>query len=188
MPKWGISSLFIYNIIVMSANQMTVKTFFYSLQILFFAMIAGLVLFAIVAYYLNMTEQGAKDPSLNGMFYFIVPSTLVLGIIGGQYLSNAKFQAAKEAPNLSAKLEGFRTGMILRYATIEGPGMLAIVAYLLTNNFLYLVIGLAGILFFLRHQPTKDRAIEVLDLDSSERATLNNDDAKLQISSSSNSF
>ena len=166
----------------MSNQQMTVKAFFSGLQIIFLAMISGLVLFSIVTYYLNLTGQGAKDPSLDNIFYFIVPLTLVMGIIGGQYLSNAKFQGAKAASSLSAKLEEFRTGMILRYATIEGPSLLAIIAYMLTNNFLYFVIGLAGILFFLRHQPTKDRAIDILELDSSERATLNNDNATLDIS------
>jgi hypothetical protein len=161
----------------MSMNniQQTVKSYFMALQIVYFALIAGQLIFAFLSFYLIRSGLfDGEQAELRNIFIYIVP----VFVVGGLFISHLLFKSflnnAKGKISLYEKLTYYRSALIIRYALLEGPSFFAIVVYLLTGDYLFL--GMSGliVLIFFTLKPSVERAINDLELNSEETRRINN--------------
>ena len=159
----------------MNTTQQTVKSYFLALQIVFYALIAGQLIFAFLTFYLiRLGLFDGEQAELRNIFIFIVP----VFVIGGLFISHLLFKSflnnAKGKISLYEKLTYYRSALIIRYALLEGPSFFAIVVYLLTGDYLFL--GMSGliVLVFFTLKPSVERAINDLELNSEETRRINN--------------
>jgi hypothetical protein len=54
------------------------------------------------------------------------------------------------------KLSGFQTALIIKYALLEGPALIGIVAFNNNGNLLYLIISGILLLYLIIQRPTND--------------------------------
>lgn len=152
--------------------QQTSAQYFRTIRILQLALVAGQVVFAGISLLLTKDGPLATDAGLMPIFNMIVPALTIAGIAGSMVLFRTKVNQARSEPELTAKMAGYRAALILKYAMLEGPSLVAIIAYLLTGQLLYLAAPVIMIILTLVPRSDKDTAIKDLELDYNEQAKL----------------
>lgn len=164
----------------METNPMTSKAYFRALTIVYFALIAGQVLFVFLSLFLIQTGQlGDGGNELRNIFLFIVPLFAFGGILGSNIMFKKGLSEAKSKKGLLDKLNFYRSALIVRYALLEGPSFFSIVVYLLTGDLLFLGIAAFIIVIFLIIKPSPEKAINDLELSHEEKQVLYDDDGIL---------
>lgn len=155
----------------------TSKSYFKSLSILFYAMAAGQLIFAIIAFYLRgQGEMGAEDPEL-GQLFLIVGAGLILATqIASRFISNKRLESIRKL-ELRSKMTQYRGLFILRLAMLEGPALFFLVTYLVTGYLWLLVLGMGMLILFLSYYPSINKVVNELELDASERKQIENPEA-----------
>jgi len=143
--------------------------FFKQLDIIFFGLISGQLMFFLVVFYMQF--QGiltfTLDPAVKAMFSFAVVA--VIGFIPlGYFLYGAKCKQSLNLNTLDEKLILYRTATMLRLMLFESGGFISLIAYFLTGSNQYVVLlGIVLIAFFI-NKPSKHRAISDLQLNEQE--------------------
>jgi hypothetical protein len=164
----------------MEAGKQTPGEYFKMITVLHYAMLMGQVIFGIVAFYIVSGGQIAENGSqLNDTFRVIVPLMIMGGLTASWYFTRTRIEAMPAKSGLIEKLVQYRTVFIIKLALLEAPSLLAIVAFLLTGNFLYLALAGLVILVFVINRPTKFKIANELKLDQEERALIDDPNARL---------
>lgn len=90
-------------------------------------------------------------------------------LLFSSYYFRFNLKSIRKKSNIEAKLNLYRSAVIVRYALLEGPGLLAIVSYLLTANTTYILLALVVIAYLYVVLPTKGKVILDLEIDQSEQ-------------------
>jgi hypothetical protein len=147
------------------------KTFFKTLSIIFFALLTGQVLFALVVFSLakhpHFTLTADNDP-----LFFISPILTISSAIAGIFVSRQIIAKLAEKETLAQKLAGYQTAIIIRAALSEGPAMLCIVSFMMRENFLFLVIAGLNILYFISFRPSRRKMEEDLNLSYEDKVEM----------------
>ncbi|RKD85082.1 hypothetical protein [Mangrovibacterium diazotrophicum] len=164
----------------METEKQTTQGYFTAIRIVHLALMGGIVFFSAISYVLQLNGfESSSDEEFNR---FLAPVVGVF-VIGAAFASQIVFkQRLKECvskPSLQEKLMLYRAALILKFALIEGPSFMAVVAYLLTGNLLYLgVVGLLLILFLI-YRPSKEQTILDLELNMNDRRLLDDPDTRI---------
>lgn len=137
------------------------------------ALIVGQLFFLAVAIYLVIeTGAGFGDASLGEIFIYIIPLFAATCIGASYFVFKGKLNKLKESPSLEQKLIEYRSAQIIRWALLEGPSFLAIIAFLLTGQFLFVGIVAVIIMFFIPTFPSAARFDNDLELTWEEKKLL----------------
>lgn len=120
------------------------------------ALLAFQMLFAIIAFaQTNRMYFGVMN--MDDQFVFIVPVLAIGGFFGGYLIFKKQKYILREKESIQERLTGYQSVLITRFVLIQGPAVLAIVAYILSGNVFFLFItGLMSVYFiFLR--PTREK-------------------------------
>lgn len=148
-------------------TTVTTKHYFKILNILFFALVAGQVLFAAVAImqrYFSDQPIAAALPGDTRFVMLLLPLITLIALAASWLLFTTKLKSVKDKTELSDRLKAYRSAQITRYAVMEAPSLLAIVAFLLTGTYLFLACAIFIILSFLYIRPTPASLIAHLQL------------------------
>lgn len=151
---------------------MTSKSYFSQLSILFFAFIAGQLIFAGVAFFLNQQGGMETDPELEDIMKILVPLAAVAAVGGSTFLAKGLLAQIPKDSSLEKKLNQYRSAFMVKMAMHEGPSLLAIVAYLLTGQILFLVVSGVIIALQFMMNPSPQKTIDELGLVGQERDIL----------------
>ena len=157
----------------MSINQQTSKEYFGSLQIIYFGLIAGPVLFGAVLLIINqLIPPNFAVNLIKDVLVYIVPFVAIGGILGSNLVFKSRLKLLKSCVSLNEKTADYRSALIVRYALLEGPSFFALVIYFLTGDVLFL--GVAGLIVavFLTIRPTMERAASDLDLNLNDKQAI----------------
>ena len=155
--------------------SLTVKSYFKTLNLIYIAMVAGQIIFGLVAYFLlQSTKFESEFPDMRDVFIYIVPIFVLGGIFGSTAVFTKTIFNARSLENLSDKLIEYRSALVMKYALLEGPSFFAIVIYLLTGDTVFL--GMAGLILmvFILNRPGIAKAEMDLALDADEKLNLEN--------------
>ncbi|MCB0535298.1 MAG: hypothetical protein H6574_10845 [Lewinellaceae bacterium] len=140
-----------------------------SLQIVFGALVAGQVITLTIFYVLPQ----ASGTALPGEGLAIrIPIVILLLLPAAFFLGRNRIEAARNLPTLKEKMMAYRTALVLRWALLEGSGLLAAVFFFLSRNTLLLAVAGVIILVFMLFVPSRERTISDLDLSTTEQAAL----------------
>jgi len=154
-------------------NQFTSKEYFNSLYIMYISLILGQVFFAIVTVFLN--QSGQISPIIVESKFTLLLVTIFsafAGIYGSNYFFRLKINMVKQTNGLYNKLVEYRSASIAKWAILEAPSFLAIVAYFLTGDMTFIIITLAIIAFLLMNRPMAEKTCLDLDLDTQHKIRL----------------
>lgn len=147
---------------------------FTSLRIVHLALLAGMIAFAIVSLILVNTGFAAVvDDSMQRIFQVACILLSALALFAGFKLFKKKIFAARNSMEAGEKrMEIYRTACILWWAMIEGPGIVAGIAFVLSGNYAFFALGVFHILALLMFAPRKANIILFLNLNGDEVARL----------------
>jgi hypothetical protein len=160
-------------------NRPSPESFLKSMSIIHLALLAGQVIFAIVAY-----AQSSKVffgiHYMDDVFMYIVPLAAIFGFIAGYGIFKKQLAALGNKSSLGEKIIGYQSALIIRYALLEGPSLLAVWAYLLNNNLFYLAVASLLIIYFIFLRPTMEKIENDLGLNFNEKIEFLGEDEMLQ--------
>lgn len=145
------------------------KELYNSIKILPLALIAGLCMISGIMIYMKQ-GQDASD-NFGGLFVIIIALIAATGFILGSFLFRKRI-ADSMGKTMIEKLVIYRQATIIRFALLEGPGILSIVLFFLSGNYLYMVITGAMVLFMLLNKPTDDMIAQHLMLTEEDKSEL----------------
>jgi cytochrome bd-type quinol oxidase subunit 2 len=162
----------------MPVSKITSKEYFRILKILHFALAMGQLLFAGVTLLLvfgknSSYQQNAIHEVL--IFAYLVPFVALTGLAVSIFVFKNHLAKIKNKNSLEQKTGLYQTAQIIRWAAIEGPGLFALVIFLLTGN--SIIFGIFGllILYFVSLYPSREKAIADMELNYNESQQINDD-------------
>jgi divalent metal cation (Fe/Co/Zn/Cd) transporter len=164
----------------METIKMTSAGYFKSIKIVHLALVIGVVFFALVSVFLQINGFGTLGELINNGLLLIIPLLALIGIFGSNFIFKKRLRKIVDKTNLNEKMEDYRSALILKFALIEGPSFFAIVAYLLTGNYIFLGTAVVLIIVFLIYTPSRTKFISDLELTKDESDLINNDKAEIK--------
>jgi hypothetical protein len=145
------------------------------LRIFYLATIVGVTAFFIISLFITKyvdVDQVDLERFGNAIVAFVA-------LVAGAALFYSRRTYNKELTDakgylipLASKLNHYRNALIRYAAFCEGPGIFGIILFIVTSNYMFLVIAGIMILALLTKAPTLKRTIQDLDLDAREQQEL----------------
>ena len=144
------------------ANQLRVTKKIYT------SIFTGLLIFLIIVIVISQENNADGGNSLDKVFTVIVPLFGLLMMVFSKLIYNKMVSGYLSGTDLVEKIMRYRTSKIISWAMVEAACLFALVATMLTSNYLYIavVIFLLGYLFMLK--PSKESLIHDLQLEKTE--------------------
>jgi hypothetical protein len=144
------------------ANQLRVTKKIYT------SIFTGLLIFLIIVIVISQENNADGGNSLDKVFTVIVPLFGLLMMVFSKMVYNKMVSGYLSGTDLVEKIMRYRTSKIISWAMVEAACLFALVATMLTSNYLYIavVIFLLGYLFMLK--PSKESLIHDLQLNTTE--------------------
>lgn len=137
-------------------ESVAAKKSFQSTQVIYYALLAGQLLFATIIILVINQPTGAFKIELSDTFTLISVLATVSVLALSNFIYNRQIMRASHMDTLAQVLPHLTTTTILRAAPIEGVNLLNLVFLMMTNNPFFLLPFALGILIFLSVRPTID--------------------------------
>lgn len=148
-------------------------------RLLHLALLAAPCILGFLAYYLSEGIQLNFSDAAD-VFIFIVPTVALGGYFGGMYLFRRQLGNVQEGENLRQKLAKYQGANMIRYALLEGPALLAALAFMQNSHLLYLLITFLLVIYLMRLRPSKERLFKELPLSSEQKRRFSNENQILE--------
>ena len=100
------------------------------------------------------------------------PLSGVALIIIAQRLADARFKGARGNFKLHEKMDAYRAGAVLRMIVLDGAAFLQLIAYVFTDNKLFLLLALAVVTVFWMSKPSLERFVRDMALNEVEKKVM----------------
>jgi divalent metal cation (Fe/Co/Zn/Cd) transporter len=139
--------------------------------VLFTALISGLIIFSIVAFGINYTQGKLIDDKDAENLLLIIVSLMTVACYataGRQY--KRKLQTPLEQTlTVPKKLDYYQNALIIYLALCEVAGISGIIGFILTGNYLFLIIVALMIIAMIAKTPSKKKIVHDLRLNWNEQ-------------------
>ncbi|MBK8503171.1 MAG: hypothetical protein IPL46_13710 [Saprospiraceae bacterium] len=163
----------------MESISQTAGAYFKSLKVLHSALLGGIVFFAVVSIALQQDGAESVGGLVDMLMPFFIPVLSVAGIVGGDFVFKSRLQRIAGLDSLKDKMDGYRSALIIKFALIEGPALLTIIAFIQTGRYLYLGIALLLLMVFVYYSPKKSKLISDLQLTKNDSDLLDNPESEI---------
>jgi hypothetical protein len=151
------------------------KQDFTAIKILFAALFTGPIIFIALSFALvQISGKGLlEDDSMDKIF--LIASSIIAGIALPLAFSNyrkALDSASQPQQETKGNFNNYRAALIIFMALCEGAALFAVIGFLLTANYWFVLIVAVMLVAMLFKRPSKQRVIDELQLNSEERLEL----------------
>ncbi len=159
--------------------NMTSKEYFKSLKVVHGALVSGVVFFLVISIVLQL--NGYKNFGKDVVLMMLALSMLFAagGVVASAVLFKRKLNELDPQDNLSNKLVFYRSAQVVKYALLEAPSFFCIVFFMLTGNYVILVVLAVPLFLLIKEYPNKERCINDLSLSLKESDKLNDPNWKI---------
>ncbi len=154
------------------SNKFDVKANFKINYILFSALLIGLILFALLAYFGFAKNMDKADKSLQNILMYTVPIFVIVEIFLSRFMYSKFVKQLPDNASLFEKLSKYRTAKIISWALLEGAGLFTIVAFILTKTDFFLIIFIVDIIALIFSKPSIDQFTNDFKVEGNERNEL----------------
>lgn len=149
------------------------RSYFQSLRIIHAFILGGAILFLAFVRFLGIDPDDLATAAIEDPVILYLPAAfMLLGVLFGEFMFRRQTKEASQHPELIDKLNAFRTACIMRWASMEGPVLLAIVFFLLYADKYFMAIALVGMALMAFARPTPQQAVKNLNLNEEEKEQL----------------
>ncbi|NNF22508.1 MAG: hypothetical protein HKN67_11245 [Saprospiraceae bacterium] len=141
------------------------------LKILHLALVLGMLVVATLIYFLSDPEMNVLRINLQ-VDEALALLLAVANLIGVSYFHNKRLPGIQSMDSIEEKWINYRALQIMKYALVEGAGLIAIVIFFGKGNLLLLIIALVLTLTLYLMKPTRERTARDLNLTVEEEAGL----------------
>ncbi|AWW30498.1 hypothetical protein DN752_10385 [Echinicola strongylocentroti] len=157
----------------MKTQPQTSKAYFKNLTMLHGVLLVAQIAFFTAAFFFT-DRSTVSNEELNSLFTYLAPVLVFAGIAGSNLLFRKQLAKLMGTAELKAKLGGYLSSLVIKYALLEMPAMLSIVAYFITANYLFLGTAVVVLIVFILDRPSMGKAVADLQLSVAERQKVEN--------------
>lgn len=147
---------------------MKVTEQFKSIQIVFFALLAGQIIFLFISVYLVQSGNFKTNEDLFLIFFVVTLMIITPAIVVGPMLYRSFMNKVKPEMSALEKFNLYKQGTVIKLAFVEAPTIFSIVGFLLTGSYVFLFLAVGIIVLFFMHKPSLDKFSEDFKVSSSE--------------------
>jgi DMSO reductase anchor subunit len=140
--------------------------------IIYFAILTGLFVFAVLGYFVISQSVQQADESLLNIFMFIVPTIAIVMIFLSRFMYNKISQQVNNVSSLSEKIGKYRTAKIVSWAMLEGAGLFVIVAFIITQSNFFLIVFFVIVGAFILSKPSIEEFLNDFGIEGNEKDKL----------------
>jgi len=155
----------------MSYTNKQPKDFIKSLQIIHFALFAGVLVFALYVVY-NVKDQLFFSYTKDKAFLYLAIIISFIGNLASKSLYSKLLKQISKDADLAQKAVKFSTAHVFRMAMLEFPAFMCLFFAMQSNNSFYFILVGILVLMMLAIYPTKTKFEKDVTLTSSEKSML----------------
>lgn len=152
-----------------SSNVLLSKNNFASIKIIYFAILAGMISFALISYLVIAKTVEFNAEGLLNILTFLVPVFAITMIFVSRFIFARRTQQIDNSISVEQKLIKYRTSKIISWVLIESAGLFCIVTFILTKFSLFLIVFIVVIAAFVLSKPSIDEFISLFNVDPDEK-------------------
>ncbi len=152
----------------MNPKIKTLQDYFTILNLIYFSLVAGLIIFAALIVFLNYSQELTEFQPV-GIFIYLVPIMSFLAILASIYIQKYKLPEIDSKKDLKEKLFYYQGLQIMKWAFLEGGALFALVSFMLTGYFMLGGFALLLILYLILQKPSRYKLLQEINLDDEER-------------------
>jgi hypothetical protein len=137
------------------------------LRIIFFALLGGQVVFLLIAFILK--DNFMVDNRIVNIFDYLIPVLLFTAIFFSRFIYRTIINKSGRL-SFDRKVDTYRSAVITSLAILEGANIFAIMAFMLTGEYLYAAASVILFLLFILNSPSEDKFRSDLELTPEEIA------------------
>lgn len=137
-------------------------------NMIFYSLLSGLSLFFVIVMMLIQNRDNSEGADIDKVLVFLVPVFGLLMMFFSRLIYSRMLLKYKPGGGILQKITYYRTAKIVSWAMIEGACFFALVATLLTSNYLYTVVFIFLIGYFILMRPSKESLIREMHLNGEE--------------------
>lgn len=147
-------------------QQGTIK----ALQVLYWAMLLGLVLFACIAFFLKYTDKFPSSMRTQDQLLQVIAIAVSFAavFIGSSNFRKKILQIRNSFQPVSEKAAAYRSACILQWALLEVSCLFCIICFLLVGNLAFIGLAAALMFWFALTNPSKMKIMLLLGLSEEE--------------------
>jgi hypothetical protein len=135
---------------------------------IYYSLVTGLLLFFIIVIVLIQDKDPSAGKDIDNIFTMVVPVFGLMIMFISRMIYNQMTSKLDASSSLIHKLSGYRTAKIVAWAMIESACLLALVATMLTSNYLYVAVFIFLFGYFFLMKPSKESLVRDMRLNSAE--------------------
>lgn len=135
---------------------------------IYYSLVIGMLLFFVVVIVFIQGKNLPSGESIDKIFIIIVPVFGLIMMFISRMIYNLMISKYEAGSGLVQKISYYRTAKIVSWAMIESACLFAIVATMLTSNYLYVAVFIFLFGFFFLMKPSKESLIRDMRLNSDE--------------------
>jgi len=135
---------------------------------IYFALLGGLIIFFILVVILIQNKNREVNTDLDRVFTFVIPVFGLVMMFISRFSYNQMISKYDSNKDLLQKTTYYRIAKIISWAMIEGACFFALVATILTSNYLYVAVFVFLIGYFILRRPSVESLIKDMQLSSDE--------------------
>lgn len=140
------------------------------LKILHTVLLLGMIFFAIISVVIASSKYAvAVDKTFESVAQAVAAGLSLISLLAGFSIFKKRLTGVHHSTEAAEKkMEMYRGACILWWALIEGPGLLALVFFILTGNYAFLALAGFQIALLALFMPRKSSVVILLNLTSEE--------------------
>lgn len=125
--------------------------------IIYGALFIGQILFLVISLILVENKVIKTVQSLDETMKYFIPIVGLISMFLSHRLYLSNVSTAKAAKDINTKLMKYKSFKIVQWAIIEGASFFALVGFIFTRNYLYVIIFLFLIGYFFLSRPSNEQ-------------------------------
>lgn len=153
-------------------NSSAKQNFFTVLNIIFIALSMGqLILFGVV-FFIASQNSIQRNMDLDSILLYLSPAYSISMIFISKFLYNKISQSIDRSLDVKSKAMKYRTSSIVNWAMLESANLFSLISFLLTSNYVHLLIFAGVFAGFILNRPSKEKFISDYNVTNDEINTL----------------
>jgi uncharacterized membrane protein len=135
------------------------QNFFTTLNIIFIALSIGQLIFFGVVFFIASQNSIQRSLDLDSILLYLSPIYSISMIFLSKFLYNKYSQNVDKSLDIKSKAMKYRTASIVNWAMLESANLFSLVSFLITGNYVHLLIFTGVFAGFILNRPSKEKFI-----------------------------
>ena len=151
-----------------TSDSANLKTQFNTIKVIYRSLLLGLLLFFGITIYIIEYGNIKNLSNIDSIFIILVPVFGLISMFVSRMIYRQRISNTSASDELVQKIEIYRTSKVISWALVEAGCFFALVAAIVTSNYLYTVVFILLFGYFIMMRPSIESFTQDMRLNSKD--------------------